>query len=253
MYLIASLTVLIGVAYLTQAELTGEERDIAHEALYLANDDHVEGDMKVSPSQKAALKNRNAIANNAQRWPGGVVPYYVDPSLAQISGLIQQAAAQIATKTNNCIRFVPRTNQQKYVRMFFGNGCYSYVGVTGAGAQDLSLGRGCAYIGTVVHEMLHAVGFDHEQNRPDRDQFIYVNTTNILPGQEHNFNLRKDGRVWSSFDYNSVMLYGEKAFSKNGQATMIDRQGKYRLTEPYDKAGLSNDDVFEIKKLYGCA
>lgn len=252
MYVIA-FTVFIGAVCLVQGELTGEERDIAHDALYLSNPDHAEGDMALSPSQKAALRSRNAIANDAQRWPKGVIPYYVDPSLANIAPLIKQAADQIASKTGGCIRWVPRTNEAKYVRMFFGQGCYSYVGVTGAGAQDLSLGQGCAYIGTVVHEMLHAVGFDHEQNRPDRDRFLNIFRQNILQGQEHNFNTRADGRVWSSFDFNSVMLYGEKAFSKNGQPTMQDKTNQHRLTEPYDKAGMSNDDIFEVKKLYGCA
>jgi len=251
MYLIA-VTVFIGVVCLARAELSGEEKDIAHAALYLSNDGLYQGDMMLTSPQKAALKNRNAINNMAQRWNKGVIPYYIDPSLAGITGLIQQAAAQIAQKTGNCIRFVPRTNESKYVRMFFGNGCYSYLGVTGAGAQDLSLGQGCAYIGTVVHEMLHAVGFDHEQNRPDRDQFLNIYTQNILPGQEHNFNLTPGGRTWTSFDFNSVMLYGEKAFSKNGQATMLDKTGQHRLTEPYDKAGMSNDDIYEVKKFYDC-
>jgi len=250
MYLIA-VTVFLGALCLARGELEGAEKDEAHAAFY---GEHHQGDIVLTPPQKAALKNRNAIANNAQRWAGGVIPYYIDPSLAKITPLIQQAAAQIAQKTNNCIRFVPRTNQPKFVRMFFGNGCYSYLGNTGgSGSQDLSLGQGCHFIGTVVHEMLHAVGFDHEQNRPDRDRFLQINRQNIMKGQEHNFDLTPGGQTWTTFDWNSVMLYGEKAFTANNQPTMVDRTGGgHRLTEPYDKAGMSNDDVFEVKKFYGC-
>lgn len=31
--------------------------------------------------------------------------------------------------------------------------------------QDLSIGDRCDNLGIAIHEMLHAVGFDHEQNR----------------------------------------------------------------------------------------
>ena len=34
---------------------------------------------------------------------------------------------------------------------------------------------GCVYLKVVVHELLHSLGFKHEQNRPDRDTFVTVN------------------------------------------------------------------------------
>ncbi len=51
------------------------------------------------------------------------------------------------------------------------------------GKQVINLQKeGCVFEGTVVHECLHALGFFHEQNRPDRDQFITINFANIIPG-----------------------------------------------------------------------
>lgn len=41
--------------------------------------------------------------------------------------------------------------------------------------------------GTVIHEMLHAAGFWHEQSRPDRDAFVSVRWENIEAGKEDNF------------------------------------------------------------------
>ena len=51
------------------------------------------------------------------------------------------------------------------------------------GAQELSLDSGCVYFSTVIHELMHAVGFDHEQERPDQSRYITVNYNNIKSGK----------------------------------------------------------------------
>ena len=56
------------------------------------------------------------------------------------------------------------------------------------GKQDVSLqSNGCVYQNIVIHELLHAVGFAHEQTRPDRDQYVTINYNNIQSGTESNF------------------------------------------------------------------
>jgi len=77
-----------------------------------------------------------------------------------------------------------------------------------------------------ITKIMHALGFWHEQMRPDRDQHVYVNFNNISPAMRYNFN-KMNPSSWKSFgqeyDITSVMQYHGTAFSSNGQPTMIDR------------------------------
>ena len=50
------------------------------------------------------------------------------------------------------------------------------------GKQRLNLGLGCAGVGIALHELLHALGFLHEHNRPDRDNYVIINRANIIQG-----------------------------------------------------------------------
>ena len=59
--------------------------------------------------------------------------------------------------------------------------CYSHIGRQG-GRQEVSIGRGCEYKATTIHEIMHAIGFYHEQSRRDRDNYITVNFHNIVKG-----------------------------------------------------------------------
>ena len=52
--------------------------------------------------------------------------------------------------------------------------CCSYVGRQKRGAQKMALDHGCLIHGILLHELGHVIGFWHEQNRPDRDDYIQV-------------------------------------------------------------------------------
>ncbi|XP_010776177.1 high choriolytic enzyme 2-like, partial [Notothenia coriiceps] len=81
----------------------------------------------------------------------------------------------------SCIRFVRRTGQRDFLNIHSDGGCYSYVGRRGY-SQTVSLDQqGCLYHSTVQHELLHALGFNHEQCRSDRDQHIWILWKNIHP------------------------------------------------------------------------
>ncbi|CAG2183147.1 unnamed protein product, partial [Oppiella nova] len=67
-----------------------------------------------------------------------------------------------------------------------GPGCAAHVGRIG-GQQWLFLGKGCYSQETVVHELMHSVGFIHEQSRPDRDAHVQIMWDNIKEGAKRNF------------------------------------------------------------------
>ena len=64
-------------------------------------------------------------------------------------------------------------------------GCYSYIGMIG-GEQIVSLDSGCYNdgIGPAIHEMLHALGMIHEQNRKDRDKYVTIDINKVKPGKQ---------------------------------------------------------------------
>lgn len=48
--------------------------------------------------------------------------------------------------------------------------------------QILSLGTGCDHKAVIEHELLHALGFYHEQSRTDRDDYVNIHLDQVTPG-----------------------------------------------------------------------
>jgi hypothetical protein len=69
--------------------------------------------------------------------------------------------------------------------------------------------------------MLHVLGFDHEQSRPDRDDYVTIKWENMkkvwMPQYLTNDHIDSLG---APYDYYSVMHYKAYTGSKNGEITM---------------------------------
>jgi len=213
--------------------------------LALQNPDLFQGDiLGIDPDDK------NVIPHQNMRWTNAQVPYVLDNSVANQRALILSAMQDY--HSNTCVRFVPRTTQTNYIKVFSGQGCYSYVGMINRGMQEVSLGNGCMYRGTIVHEFGHALGFYHEQNRSDRDQYLIIYWDNITKGMESQFSLLAPNQnlLLTPFDHGSIMLYGNYAFSKDRQSlTMVARNGQ-KLLEPYERSGMTSSDIQRIRRMY---
>ena len=53
------------------------------------------------------------------------------------------------------------------------------------GAQTVAIGEyGCLYDFLIIHETLHALGFFHEHQRPDRDNYVTILLENVVKGKQ---------------------------------------------------------------------
>lgn len=177
------------------------------------------------------------------------VPYTVSSSFSSSDKQsIENALRAFPSKT--CIRFVPRQNQVDFISYEPRDGCWSSLGRVG-GQQKVSLQMdGCVYFGVIQHETLHALGFQHEQTRSDRDQYVTINWRNIDSNNAYNFDRSNTNNLNTPYDYSSVMHYGKTAFSINGMDTITP------IPNPNvsigQRQGLSTTDILRINRLYSC-
>lgn len=186
-----------------------------------------------------------AIAFESSRWPDGVVPFTISADFTDD----QRRTVRRAIKHWNdrtIMRLVPRSNQADFVHFEPDpDSCQSSVGRIG-GQQSVGCAIGDGFdTGSVIHEIGHAVGYFHEQQRPDRDQFVTVNTGNIESGKDGNFTIRS-GTVLGPYDLGSIMHYPRNAFSTGGD-TITPNNGE----SIGQRDGLSPRDIFGVCMMYG--
>lgn len=196
-------------------------------------------------------------------WPAGEVWYTIESgftgaqvdSILKAMDLIESAAAGVV--------FRPRTSQSYYAKIQPDSVCMSRVGRNNTplvGDHLVRLAPSCAISpGHVAHELLHTLGLWHEHSRCDRDTYVTIHTSNIIPGKADNFQKRcpHSGYAWDitaggldylSYSESSLMHYAPTYFSSNGQPTITSNRGLSALMGQRDS--VSHSDAHTLNQIY---
>ncbi|KAM7061044.1 meprin A subunit alpha [Acridotheres tristis] len=195
---------------------------------------------------------RNALRNETYRWKFPV-PYILGDDLdLNAKGVILQAFEMFRLKS--CIDFKPYEGERTYIFFSKQSGCWSMVGDLQTG-QNLSIGSGCDYRAIVEHEILHALGFYHEQSRMDRDDYVNIWWDEILEGREHNFAKYDDTYITdlnTPYDYESLMHYAPFSFNKNASVPTITAKIPAFDDIIGQRLDLSAIDLERLNRMYNC-
>mmetsp|Transcript_53128 Transcript_53128/g.130229 ORF Transcript_53128/g.130229 Transcript_53128/m.130229 type:complete len:369 (+) Transcript_53128:227-1333(+) len=206
------------------------------------------------PNSTARTTTRNLM----RLWPGGVVPYRFEQDLPQYDRQ-QLLLAMEHVSNRTCITFKQKTSSDADWVLFSDNedGCFSeHLGRFG-GQQIVNMAPAChpedGMFGIAVHEILHVLGIGHEQNRPDRDEFVEVLFDNIVERpdtyfKESHYDFDSQG---TPYDFGSVMHYAVyNSFGVEGKPTM-------KLKIPFSgevgqRKRMSWGDTQRVKRMYSC-
>ncbi|KAM3930321.1 meprin A subunit alpha-like isoform 1-T1 [Leptodactylus fuscus] len=202
---------------------------------------------------KLPVQGRNALRDERYRWKFPI-PYILSDNLdLNAKGVILKGFEFFRLKS--CVDFKPYEGESTFIHFQKSGGCWSYVGDFGTG-QNLSIDSGCDHKAIVEHEILHALGFYHEQSRSDRDDYVKIWWDEITPGREHNFNVYDDKFITdlnTPYDYESVMHYAPLSFNKNPNVPTITTKIPAFDNIIGQRLDFSAIDLERLNRMYNCA
>lgn len=164
-------------------------------------------------------------------WDFGVIPL-------EFSGEISPARRTQFMKTcaewasGAPIRCVDRTSESGYLKVTLDTAssgastCFSFVGQpVRLRERVINIGENCWADSVINHEFGHALGFQHEHQRPDRDSYISIDLSSVPENAQPNYNRINLGDPLGPYDFLSIMHYSNKAFSSSNQVVMTPREG----------------------------
>ncbi|KAH8267481.1 hypothetical protein KR018_007248 [Drosophila ironensis] len=205
---------------------------------------------------------RNGINTEIYLWPNRTVLYVIDEE--QFGPLHREEIEKGIDFIQNisCIKFQPARAEERNTALHIVStlkGCSiihvgfrSSMNVINLEAYDI--GKGCFRMGSILHELLHALGFEHQHVAHNRDEYVQIEWDNIKNAYKINFFNNDKTSKYTSFgeqyDYDSVMHYVPNAFTKNGKPTIVPlKDGGFQMGQ---RITMSEIDIRKLNKMYKC-
>ncbi|XP_028169014.1 seminal metalloprotease 1-like [Ostrinia furnacalis] len=101
-------------------------------------------------------------------------------------------------------------------------GCVHDGEVNGTYETVMTMGLDCMQRRDILHLLMHALGFKDEVTHPLRDHYVRILWDNIHPAYLSLFRIRYEDypTINTEYDPTSIMHFHDRAYTKNGQATI---------------------------------
>ena len=235
----------------------------------------IQGDMILGPVEKfsQAGSDKATFFTNSKQWTWAIVPFEIPDDFPEKKKVLA-AVEEFNQKTE--IQFRPRESGDKNWITFqlypaplpgkedpFLNvgGDSQYGRRSSAGEQRVRLNRyGHFSTGTIIHELCHALGQGHEQNRQNRNDFVEIHKENIARDSHGDipdvtaaqFDILNPGKDYNEiYDFDSISHYPQGAFAASGKATIVAKDSLAKGTYVGNPKKFGNKEHLSIGDIQG--
>lgn len=168
------------------------------------------------------------VDGKSTKWPKGTLPFEIDEKVfvpnERMHQMILSAMERWQEQTG--MIFKEREEEEDYVLFTKGETCcQSPVGFQGGKQLILCDVEEGFSVGSVMHEIGHAVGFYDEHQRKDSQDYVSLRKENVDPQIAEAWSQQKEGVLATPYDLGSLMHPADEAFTiEKGKKTLVPKK-----------------------------